>query len=486
MICTARDQEQSRVSTSSPPLSPRLRRVADAVAAQLPQANHLSDSIGRLAEPGLGEYQSAQALVDYLRAAGFEVSLGVANMPTAFVAEAGSDGPVIGLMCEYDATPGDSQQPVPYPAPIAPDAGGFPDVHNAIGAASAGAAVATLESLKSLGLGGRVRVFGTPAEKICLGKPHMARAGLFDGLDAMLAWHPRFYSTVEWDSGPGCYEAQVFDFEGLSVYASSPWAGVSALDGVTLMNVIVQYLREHIPRHYAASINEIITRGGQHPTALPSYAQAWYVYRSPLLEAIGDIRERLRRAADAADRALGTRHAQHVVAATRPWLPNHVLAEHCFANLQAAGPPRPPAESVEFGRQMLAALGRPTDGVVFDETITDLHSGATQEFAGGADDVTEFCWHAPTARIYVAHGLAYPRLPNWTGAALALGPAAHATIASAARTLAFSAVEAVAHPELLDQARAEFSRRASAAPLAPLLPEDAQPPRGVPFGAGAQ
>jgi aminobenzoyl-glutamate utilization protein B len=135
---------------------------------------------------------------------------------------------------------------------------------------------------------------------------------------------------------------------------------------------------------------------------------------------------------------------------------------------------------------MLQALGRPADGVVFDETISDLKSGVTQEFAGGADDVTEFCWHAPTARIYVAYGLAVPRLPNWTGAALAISPAAHATIATAARTLTFSAVEAAARPDVLEKARDEFSSRTAASRLTPLLPQDATPPLDMPFGGDSQ
>jgi aminobenzoyl-glutamate utilization protein B len=436
----------------------------------------LSDQIGGYAEPGLREYRSAGALRQYLAAAGFRVAMGVAGMPTAFVAEAGRGRPVIGLMCEYDATPGDSQQPVPHMAPIAHDACGFPDLHNGIGAASAGAAAVVAETLAKSGRPGTIRVFGTPAEKICVGKPFMARDGLYDGLDAVIAWHPRPYTTLEWDSGPGCYEAAIFDFDGVGAYASAPWAGVSALDGMTLMNVVVQFMREHIPRQYLASVNEIITSGGQHPTSIPTHAQAWYVYRSPQMEGVAFVRAMLGRAAQAAAAGTGAKVSSQVVASTRPWLPNHAIARHCFRNLQLAGAPRFPPEMLEFGRQMLATLGLPDDEAPFDETVTDLEAGATREFAGGADDVNEFCWHAPTARIYVAHGLRTPRLPNWTGAALALTPAAHATVTAAARAIAYSAVDLVERPDVVEAARAEFEERLGRLSISPLLPGDARPP----------
>ncbi len=436
----------------------------------------LSDEIGRYAEPGMREYRSVEALRRYLEAGGFRVETGVAGMPTAFVAEAGEGGPVIGLMCEYDATPGDSQHPVPYMSPIAHDACGWPDLHNGIGAASAGAAVAAARALAESGRPGTIRVFGTPAEKICVGKPFMARDGLFDGLDAVIAWHPRPYTTLEWDTGPGCYEAAIFDFEGVGAYASAPWAGVSALDALTLMNVVVQFMREHIPRAYMASVNEIVTAGGQHPTSIPTHAQAWYVYRSPQMEGVAYLREMLDRARQAAIAGTGARASSQIVASTRPWLPNHAIARHCFENLQLAGAPQFPSEMHDFARELIRNAGKEIDGPPFDETVTDLEAGATREFAGGADDVNEFCWHAPTARIYVAHSVRFSRLPNWTGAAFALTEAAHATVTAAARAIAYSAVDLVEKPGVLAAAKAEFEERTTQNAIPPLLPADAVPP----------
>jgi aminobenzoyl-glutamate utilization protein B len=458
----------------------QLKTAREWVEANAARAAQLSDQIAQFGEPGLREYRSSDALCKYLQTGGFTTQQDVADMPTAFVAEWGESEPVIGLMCEYDGTPGDSQQPVPYPAPIAPHACGYPDIHNGIGVASATAALAIQAALSEHSLPGKIRVFGTPAEKICVGKPYMARAGCFEALDAVIAWHPRRYSTLEWDTGPGPYRAEVFDFEGISAYASAPWAGVSALDGLLLMNVIFQFMREHIPRRFLASVNELVTAGGQHPTSLPSHAQAWYVFRSISLEGIDYVASLLERAAQAAATATEAEYRRRLISATRPWLPNHALASHCYRNLVRAGAPKFPKEMYSFAAEILERFNMPTQDP-FDEALTPPEAGITAEFLGGADDVTEFCWHAPTARIYVAYGLNAPGMPSWAGAAFAATPVAHATIQSAAKAIAFSVVDLVLNPDMLHEAQAEFKARKQGLELQPLLPEESKPPVELSF-----
>jgi aminobenzoyl-glutamate utilization protein B len=462
-------------------VGPELEAARSWIDSRTATITALNDQIWRWAEPGLREYRSATALCGFLREAGFSVEEGVAGMPTAFVGTWGTEGPVIGLMAEYDATPGDSQAAVPYPSELDPDAGGFPDLHCGIGTASVAAAAAAAAALAQHGLPARLKVFGSPAEKLCVGKPFLARDGYFDGLDAVLAWHPRAYRTLEWDTGPGCYQAEVFDFRGVSVYGSSPWGGVSALDALTLMNVIVQFQREHIPRQYWASVNELVTVGGKHPTALPSHAQVWYVYRSPSRAGILHVQEMLGRAAEAACLALGARYERRMVASARPWLPNHALAGLVYRNLERVGPPRFPAAMKAMGREVLQALGLPDDPEPFDEQLSPPEAGVSAGSAGGADDVTEFCWHAPTARLYVTYGLRAGRLPNWAGAAFAGTPVGHATVLTAARTLALSVVDAVQHPEVLEAAWTEWRERTTIQRIPPLLPPEARPPVELSF-----
>jgi aminobenzoyl-glutamate utilization protein B len=453
---------------------------AEWIAAHEPTVRGLSDQIWDFAEPGLCETRSAALLARFLAANGFAIAEGVANLPTAFMATFGEGRPRIGLMCEYDAIPGESQRPSPFPDPDPERRAGFTDLHNGIGAASAAAAAAAAATIGASALPGSLVVFGTPAEKLCIGKPHMAKAGLFDGLDAVIAWHPRSYSTVEWDDGPGCYQAEIFDFHGKSAYGGTPWAGVSALDVATLMDVIVQFTREHIPRDDKVSVNEMISRGGDHPTAIPAHAQAWFVHRGPTRAAIERTSEALRRGAEAAALALGGSYGRRIVAATRPWLPNHALAELCYRNLERAGPPRFSVADFEFARSVAKNLGRANLDPVLDQRLTNPTAGVTREFAGGADDVTEFCWHAPTARIYLAYGLATGSQPNWARSAFTRTGVAHATVVAAARAMAYSVLDLVGDPATLAAAADERRRRvAEAGALPPLLTEGTRPPVGA-------
>src|SRR5580765_7644805 len=144
-------------------LGPELETARSWIDARAAAITALNDQIWRWAEPGLREYRSAAALCGFLRDAGFSVEEGAAGMPTAFVGTWGTEGPVIGLMAEYDATPGDSQAGVPYPSSLDPDAGGFPDLHCGIGTASVAAAAAAAAALAQHGLQARIKVFGTPA-----------------------------------------------------------------------------------------------------------------------------------------------------------------------------------------------------------------------------------------------------------------------------------------------------------------------------------
>lgn len=468
-------------------ISPRARRdlaeeVNQRVAEQADVIFGLSDEVASFAEPGLGEDRSAAALCAFLEKEGFDVHRPIVALPTAFLGswESGSGGPTIGLMCEYDATPGDSQQPVPLPSPVSPDACGFADLHNGIGAASVGAAVVAKRILEQRHWPARLMVFGTPAEKLCIGKPVMAASGLFDGVSAFVAWHPRTYTTLEWDSGPGCYQLSIFDFAGRAAYAGAPWAGVSALDTALLMNIGVQFMREHIPRDYATTVSEVITQGGQHPTSIPARAQVWYAARSPQSEGVRHADALLERCAEAACHITGATFGSSLVSATRPWLPNHSMARLCYDALQLIGPPRFPEPAKKFALKMLEVLNAPdTDGEPFDESLTDPELGVTRDFAGGADDVTEFTWHAPTARIYVAYGLKGGPWPSWTGAALATMDAAHETVRVAASAVALSTLELVRQREVLDQAVEEFRSRTAKRRLEPLLPSDWTLPEGA-------
>ncbi len=214
-----------------------------------PELHAIADEVWAAAEVGFQEYKSSKVQADYLEANGFSVKPGVADVPTAFIAEWGSGRPFIGFLGEFDALAGISQEVFPERKPIVPGDPGHGCGHNLLGTAALGAALALKEALAESGMAGTVRYYGCPAEELLAGKVYMARGGVFDDLDVAITWHPGSSTTVRLGSGNAMNSVK-FRFHGKTAHAAGdPHNGRSALDAVELMNVGANYLREHvIPR----------------------------------------------------------------------------------------------------------------------------------------------------------------------------------------------------------------------------------------------
>ncbi len=445
-----------------------------------PRLEQLSNTIWLFAEPPLQEYRSSALLALELEAAGFKVEMSVAGMDTAFVATYGQGKPVIATYAEYDTTEGLSQAPVPYPIPLVEGAGGFQDMHNGLGTGAVGAALAVKAVMEKMKIPGTLKVFGTPAEKLCVGKPYIAKAGLFKDVDALIAWHPASKTDAEpgWGGRFLAYQGERFIFKGKSVYGANPWQGTSALDGVALMDVAVQYMREHVlPPEAHFSINSIVSDGGQAPTALPGSAEAWYVWRADTAESLKKIREGLMRCAKAAALATQTEFSSVFVAATPQNLPNIALAKAVHRNIELVGAPKLTAADKEFGREMEKSLGAPPSAEPFDLTIK-APSGVTNW--GAADDFTEFSWIAPTHRVAVTYGLAGSGA-HWTGAALAATNVGHQSELTAAKIIAASILDLYLNPSLLDESKKEFAQRTATTKWQSLIPDGQVAPRRPPL-----
>ncbi|MCD6286003.1 MAG: amidohydrolase, partial [Anaerolineae bacterium] len=226
------------------------------------------------AEVGLQEMQTSKLLADILEENGFTVERGVAGMPSAFVATYGSGGPVIGMMAELDALPGLSQEAVPYRKPRVDGAPGHGCGHCGYAATALGGALATKAAMEAHGIPGTIKCFGCPAEETLVGKVFMVRDGIFDGLDACLGHHPGGANGASLGSGNAMNSVK-FEFFGKASHAAgSPEQGISALDAVELMDVGVNFMREHVVQE--TRMHYVIEEGGHEPNVVPAYARSWY------------------------------------------------------------------------------------------------------------------------------------------------------------------------------------------------------------------
>lgn len=239
----------------------------------------MSDKIWEFAELGLVEFKSSTLLVDELEKHSFRVERGIADMPTAFIATWGEGKPVIGIMGEYDALPGLSQKKVPWEEPFQPGKPGHGCGHNIHGTSGMAAALAVKKALEKFKIDGIIKFFGCPAEENFSGKVYIVRDGYFSDVDAAISHHPDDMNETPLRSNLAVNSAK-FHFYGRSSHAgASPEQGRSALDAAELMNIGVNYLREHVIQD--ARIHYVIEKGGKQPNIVPSYARSWYYVRAP-------------------------------------------------------------------------------------------------------------------------------------------------------------------------------------------------------------
>jgi aminobenzoyl-glutamate utilization protein B len=447
------------------------------VDARAAEIDGWADDVWRFAEPAFQEHRSAKRLADALESGGFAVKRGVADMKTAFVAEWGSGRPVIALLAEYDALPGLSQKAgVAEKSALEPGRPGHGCGHNLLGAASVAAGLAVRDAMVRHKLPGTIRVYGTPAEEGGSGKVYMVRAGLFADVDACLTWHPAAANHVTTGSCLAIRRAR-FRFRGATAHsAGNPQDGRSALDAVELMNVGVNYLREHIPSD--ARVHYVITRGGGRPNVVPDFAESWYYVRSPTMAGAAKVYDRVLECARGA--AIMTRTTMEVEQEDGSWevLPNLVLSAVMHRQLQRVGPPAWDADDYRLARALRKAVGAGSDndpdGKVLDGKTTDIHTG----FTNGSTDVGDVSWTCPTAELKVACKPLNAGGHSWDFVASAGSNIGRKGCRTAAKVMAGSVVELLLSPEQVKAAAAEFRDRTKGSSYKPYIP-DGKPPEKI-------
>lgn len=434
----------------------------------------LAQKIGALAELGYQEHESSGLLQEHLRAAGFQVTAGVAGMPTAFVASFGTGAPVIGILGEFDALPGLSQTAAPYRDPIPGQAAGHACGHHLFGVGSAAAAVAVKEWLAGNSRSGTIRYYGAPAEEGGSGKVYMVRAGLFDDVDAMLHWHPSDANSANPASSLANKSAK-FRFRGIAAHAAAaPERGRSALDGVEAMNYMTNLLREHIPEQ--TRIHYVITSGGGSPNVVPDFAEVYYYCRHPDRTTVQAVWARLEQAALGAAQGTGTSVSWEIMHGNYELLPNVTLSQRLHAHLSAVGGTRFDAEDRAFAGAITRTFAQPRGSDPAQSAEAVMPFVADPAATPTSTDVGDVSWMVPTAGLRTATWV--PGTPAHSWQAVAAGGTAIGIkgMMTAAKVLTLGAIELYLQPELLTAVKAEFrERRGESFEYAPLLGDRAPP-----------
>jgi aminobenzoyl-glutamate utilization protein B len=447
------------------------RALLQAIDAGARHYGDMSRQIWELAEVGYKETKSSALLREELRAAGFRIDEGVADMPTAFVATWGSGKPVIALMGEFDALPGLSQESQPERKPRAAGAPGHGCGHNLFGVASMAAAIAVKQQMESRRVSGTIRFYGTPAEEGGNGKVYMVRSGLFDDVDVALHWHPNDRNVASKTSTLAVISAK-FRFKGVAAHAASaPDKGRSALDAVMIMTHAVDLLREHIPQE--SRLHYVITRGGVAPNVVPETAEIYMYARHPRIDVLDGIWDRIVRTAEAGALATGTTMEMEIVGSTPELLPNDALISLLDRNLREVGGVTYTAEERAFAealqRTFAAGTARPIDEAATvrapDEPLTI-----------GSTDAADVSWVVPSGWLLAATYVPGTPGHTWQATACTGGSIGRKGMLVAAKTLALTSMDLLTDPAQVAAARASFDTARAGRPYKSRVPAGAKPP----------
>ncbi len=441
----------------------------------------IAQEIWEFAELGYLETESSALLQQTLRDAGFAIESGVAGIPTAFVASWNNGpGPIVGILAEFDALPGITQDRAPTRSPIAGKPRGHACGHHLFGTGSTAAAIATQRWMEATGQVGEIRLYGTPAEEGGAGKVYMVRAGLFDDVDVMLHWHPDDKNDAGASSTLSNKSAK-FRFIGTSAHAASaPEQGRSALDGVEAMNHMVNMMREHVPQE--TRIHYVITYGGAAPNVVPDFAEVFYYVRHPDPEQVKSIFERVANAAQGAALGTGTTMTYEVIHGLYNRLPNVVLQEAIHANLERVGGVYYDEEESRFADLIQETLSSDAPPIESAAQITPFT--ASGEVTASSTDVADVSWMVPTGGVYTATWVPGTSAHSWQAIASGGTSIGEKGMIVAAKTLAMMAIDLFTRPELVAAAKAEHADRIPEGWVYEPLLGDREPPLDYRLPAG--
>ncbi len=459
------------------------QKLYDLIEAKKDLIIDVSDKIWEYAELSLLEFKSTELYVKVLKEEGFEVEENIAGIPTAFTGAYGSGKPVIGILAEYDALSGCSQVPGLTERKEYVEGGtGQGCGHNMLGAGSLAAAIAVKEYLQKKGPNsGTVIFYGCPGEEGGAGKAFMAREGMFYKLDAALTWHPGDTNQVSTGSCNSSIQVE-YKFTGISAHAAGdPELGRSALDGVEMMNIGVQFLREHMPDsnriHYA-----ITDAGGNSPNVVQPTAQVLYMVRGSTVQQALDLLKRVDNIAKAAAMMSETALSRRFIDGTADLVSNSVLEDLLYKNLQEAPLPAYTKEEMDYAAKLRSTFILSDTKLAGDVTmqsnpelyakikkLTDNNKKVMNDFvvpyyhsygqSMGSTDVGDVSWQTPTAQINTATWPSGNPGHSWQNVSCGKTSIGHKGVLLAGKVLAGAAVDLFENPDIIQKAKAEFDEK---------------------------
>lgn len=447
----------------------------------------LADEVYDTPETLYAEVASCAAHRRMLEAQGFRVTSDAAGIPTAVIGEAGDGGPVIAILGEYDALPGLSQAPgVTEHRPLVAGGNGHGCGHNLLGSSALLAATAVKDWLAATGVRARVRYYGCPAEEGGAAKTYMVRAGLFADVDAAITWHPASYTCVDHASSLANTRID-FSFTGRAAHAAgAPELGRSALDAVELMNVGVNYLREHMPDdariHYA-----YLDVGGSAPNVVQARAVVRQLIRARDLAGLQALVARVRKVAEGAALMTETQVSTKVFSGVSNLIGNRPLEEAMQRALDALGPVPFDEADRGFARAIRETLTEEDIAATFrrigmepdfDKPLCDFIAPLDRRGIGGegSTDVGDVSWAVPTVQARVATCAIGTPFHTWQLTAQGKSPMAHKGMVHAAKVMAATARLLIETPATLAAAQQAHRRHLARTPYICPIPDDVHPP----------
>ncbi|WP_285767336.1 amidohydrolase [Peribacillus sp. SI8-4] len=436
-------------------------------------------------EVGYTETFASTLQIKTLKEAGFTITSGIGDVPTAFVAEYGKGKPVIGILGEFDALPGLSQKATPKYEPVVQHGPGHGCGHNLLGTAGVEAVISLKERIDAEMLPGTIRYYGCPAEELLSGKTFMARVGIFDDLDCAFTWHPGT-SNMTANFRSQALTAIEFHFSGRTSHAgAAPHLGRSALDAVELMNVGANYLREHVPD--GSRIHYQITNGGMAPNIVPDTASVYYFLRSADRRQVEELKERLIKVAQGAAMMTETSVLWEIKSGCYDTLPNRTLNELMYTQAEAAGSMVFSQEEEKFSEELCQTVDPSVLAAAKQQVISDVNKLLDTGFyhnrkhfditMGGSTDVGDVSWITPVGQIMTTCAPLGIQFHTWQATASFGSSIGMKGMHYAAKVMALSAYDLLLDQSgILEKAKAEFIASTKGLTYKSGIPSDVKPP----------